>query len=352
MKAANMPSQTDSELATQPPRASNGKTALPTPTRNARRHGKVRRSTIATWPEFKRVLRDNDSRLAAYVRMDRRNGVRLTRAERVEIDPSAALFLDAANAHARIFYTRITRRVLLERLNALELDVPVAFVTLISRRYTLGLSCAREVNLRSLKAWIRAELPDCSFVGMVEPAFYGNVGVVMDGGTRAVSWHAHFILWGVGRARLAALIDSVSRRNRTLVPGITAGHSRFLRRDQFERKILYMMKGAISEYRVWQDKDVFDPKTGEVVHVGTGGFEQAKQDLRSGDLARMTRVFSGKHLDDLAFAAGDGKEILRAINTEALAYYNRWLRVHAPRRGAILLAQWRPMQSAGSMRLG
>ena len=272
--------------------------------------------------------------------------MRLTRAELIEIDPAAAFLLYAASAPARIAYTRIMRRVLLARLGELDPGEPIAFVSLIERGYTLGLRRAGEIDLLSLKAWVRAELPGCSFVGMIEPAYYGNVGVAKDGGSRAVSWHAHLILWGASRARLAALIESVSRRKLTLVPGVTAGHSRLLRRDEIEGQIHYMMKGAISEYRVWQDKDVFDETTGELVHLGTGRFQQGKQPLRPGDLSRMARVFSGKYLDDLAFAAGDGKEFLRAINAEAFAPYHRWLRRHGPRRGAILLAQWR-LQSGG-----
>lgn len=289
-----MPSTQPLRPSTQPSTRSTGKTTLQTPLTPARHRGKGRGSPLTSWPAFKQVLRENGTRLARYLHMDRRNGVRLTRAELLELDPAAAPFLDAANAPARIAYTRIMRRLLLARLTELPPTEAIAFVTLVERRYTLGLARAGRINLRSLKAWVRAELPGCSFVGVVEPAFYGNVGVSEQGGARAVSWHAPLILWGASPARLAALIDSVSRRKLTLVPGVTAGYSRLLRRDEIERQILYMMKGAINEYRVWQDKDVFDPRTGEVLHVGTGRFQQAKQELRSGDLARMARVFSGR----------------------------------------------------------
>ena len=260
---------------------------------------------------------DNDQRLKTYQHHGRRDRVLLNRSELDQLDPAAAHLLYATNARARIKYTRIARRKLLAQLGERGTREPVAFVSLVNRRYTLPVAEAGMVDLVSLKAWVRAELPGTSFVGVAEAAFYGNVHLAETGVPQAVCWHTHLLLWGVGRVRLAELIKSVSRRNLTLVPGAAAGHSRLLRPDKIEAQIIYMFKGAVSEYRIWQHREDVADEFGELRREGTGKFYQRKQPLRLGDLARMTRVLSDQYLDGLTFAAGEGKPILKAINEAA-----------------------------------
>ena len=278
---------------------------------------------MITWPVFKGAVRDADRQLGDYLHRDRRNGVRLTRDERLRLDTSAAHFHYAVNAASRISYARIFRRHLMAMVGELGTSEPVAFVTLIDGRFTLGLDVAADVDLRRLQAWVRAELPGCSFVGMTEAALYTNVGVVRAGMKRAVSWHVHLIVWGVGEERLAALIASLNTRRRTLVPGVTAGHYRILRDEEIEGQAIYMLKPPISDHRIYERRKwVSDRETGELHNEGTGRFKQRKGPLKPGHLARMNQVMADKLLDHLAFAAGDGKAVLDAINAEALAPYH------------------------------
>lgn len=324
LKAAPMPTNAIVHPSNPAPKPSNGEMALQTPTPRQR---KGTRTPLTSWPEFKRVLINNDRRLRDYQHHGRRDRVLLHRSELDQLDPAAAHLLHATNARARIKYTRIARRKLLAQLGERGTREPVAFVTLVNQRYTLPVAEAGTIDLVSLKAWVRAEMPGCSFVGVAEAALYGNVGLAGESAARAVCWHAHLLVWGVGRAQLAELIKSVSRRNLTLVPGAAAGHSRLLRPDKIEAQIIYMFKGAVSEYRIWQHREDVADKFGELRREGTGKFYQRKQPLRLGDLARMTRVLSDQYLDGLTFAAGEGKPILKAINEAALAPYRRWLDV-------------------------
>ena len=243
------------------------------------------------------------------------------------------------NAASRINFTRIACGHLMAAVGSLGTSEPISFVTLIDERFTLGLDTAHNINLVKLQAWARAELPGCSFVGMVEAALYTNVGLVKAGMKRAVSWHIHMIVWGVSEARLVELIASLNARRRTLVPGVTAGHYRMLEPEEVQGQLIYMLKPPISDHRIYQRKRTLsDRETGELHVEGTGRFKQRKGALKPGNLARMVKVMADRTLDRLAFAAGEGRAVLETINTEALAPYNRWLRVHGPRRGAILLA--------------
>jgi len=67
-----------------------------------------------------------------------------------------------------------------------------------------------------------------------------------------------------------------------------------------------------------------DLETGEITRVPTGRFTMKKRDIRPRDAVHMCRVFAGRSIDEFAFAAGNGRAVLRAINREALAPFNHW----------------------------
>lgn len=228
------------------------------------------------------------------------------------------MYLPANNTAARMRYARITAEHLNGAIGALAPDQPVFFVTLINREHTVREDEAASFSVRRLHAWTHQMLRGCSYVGMVEGAYYSNLDVTGAGYQRAVSWHVHMIVWGISEAELAAIIQAANRRYRCMINGITPAHYRPLMRSEVFGQALYMNKGQISEYRLLQRKrTVTDEETGEITKEGTGRFRQKKRDLRPGAMARMCTVFAGRRLDKLAFAGGPGKDILSAINHEA-----------------------------------
>ncbi len=282
-----------------------------------------KRHAITSEAEFIAAHKAADTRFRNYYVDNRKGSVRLSRAEFDQITPRDGMFLNAANATARINYVKIAAKHIKAKVGALAQSAPVAFTTLIEERFNVGLKEAANFDVESLQAWVRRRLPECSFIGMVEAALYTN-NVVNAGMDRTVSWHAHVLVWGTTQKRLDALIAKANRRYKTLVPGVTPGHCRMLKSKGVEAQTYYMFKGLINAYRVWAPKrTVVDPQTGEITKEFTGRFEQGKDDLRPGDHARMVRVFANKTIDQLAFAAGRGEALLAAINREALAPFER-----------------------------
>jgi hypothetical protein len=100
-------------------------------------------------------------------------------------------------------------------------------------------------------------------------------------------------------------------------------------------KTLYMLKAPQSEHRVYPMKaEEIDEETGEFLRRPTGRFKQKKRPLRSGDMAKMCKVLAEKCLDQLAFAGGAGKPVLKAIRADALAPLRREEAREAAQRAA------------------
>lgn len=290
------------------------------------------RVPLNTWTAFEAAHRAAENKLAQYLERGRKGSVGLDRDTLTELDRPQVMFLPANNADARLRYARITAEHLDRVGGMLSPDQAAFFVTFINRDHAVREDEAASFDIRRLHSWTRQILGRCSYVGMAEGAFYGNVDVVGAGYKRAVSWHTHAIVWGISELELAGIISAANARNRSLIDGIAPAHYRPLNRAEVGGQALYMSKGQISEYRVWPRKrSIIDPRDGVISIVGTGRFSQAKRNLRPGDMARMCRVFAGRCLDQLAFGGGAGKEILKAIRHEAGAD----LRRHEGREAAL-----------------
>ena len=133
------------------------------------------------------------------------------------------------------------------------------------------------------------------------------------------------LVWGPTEAELAARIDDINRRFITAIPGHTAAHYRPLQLEEVFGQGLYMSKGQINEYRVWpRTEDLVHHETGEVIKVNTGDYEVKKRPLRPGDAIHLCRAFAFRTIDSLAFANGDGRAVLDAVNRTALARFSYW----------------------------
>lgn len=276
------------------------------------------RKPLNTWPRFIAAHTEDPRRMARYLELGHKNHVQLTREAEIDIEPSSALYLPANNHAARIDYTRIATAHVIPFTESLPGSTPVFWVTLIAERFTDPLDRAGDFDPFPLQQWARAILPGCSFVGMVEAALYSNVGLVLNGLQKVVSWHTHLLLWGVTAQRMTKLRDRINQRVSTMIPGIKAAHFRQLQPEEIDGQALYMLKAPVNEYRVYPMKEtVADDDTGEITTPTTGRFRTKKYQLGPGDLVRMTNIMSGKTLDTLSFAAGQGRTVLKAINFEA-----------------------------------
>ncbi|WP_267422926.1 hypothetical protein, partial [Methylobacterium sp. GC_Met_2] len=272
-----------------------------------------------TWPRFL-AYHSDDPRSIARSEERRLAAVQLTRAARDEIDPEAAFRLSACNYAARIAYAQIATDHVTRFTASLPRSTPVFWVTLIRDSYTLPYDEAADLDLFKLQQWVRAELRGASFVGMVEAALYTNADAVRADWKRAISWHPHLLVWGISEQRMTEIRDSLNRRCRALIPGVAAAHFRPLQLEQVEGQVLYMLKSPLNEYRIITKRRwVTDQETGEPVREFTGKFKSRKFQLGPGDLVRMANLLAGKRLDRLAFAAGDGRAVLSAINCAARA---------------------------------
>lgn len=207
-------------------------------------------------------------------------------------------------------------------LNRSPRNTPIFWVTLIAEQFTVPLDQAGDFDPFPLQQWARAMLRGCSCVGMVEAALYSNVGLVLHRLQKAVSWHMHLLVWGKTAQQMTVLRDNINRRVKTMVPGVKAAHFRQIRPDKIQGQVLYMLKAPMNEYRIYAMKETVDDEdTGEFTTPLTGQFRTKKYQLDPGDLVRMVNIMSGQALDDLSFAAGQGRSLLNAIILEARAPY-------------------------------
>src|SRR3954466_1674520 len=170
-----------------------------------------------------------------------------------------------------------------------------SWVTLIPNQFVVPEDAAASFDPKRLQAWARQELRGLSFISMVEPALYTNVGDIMAGVRRVVSWHVHAIAWGVIEARLAAIKDGINNRYEALLPGVDVAKFELVANDDVVGKALYMLKAPQSEYRVYPKRtEKIDRETGEITTPTTGRFKQRKRPLRPGDMVRMCKVLADK----------------------------------------------------------
>lgn len=204
---------------------------------------------------------------------------------------------------------------------------PVFWVTLIAAEFTTPLDADGDCEPRRLMAWTRAVLGPCSFVGIVEAAFYSNVRLIRKRMQRVVSWHVHLLVWDISTAEVKAARDRVNRRYQTLVPGVAAAHFASITPAQVMAKACYMLKAPFTDYSVYpRRRERVDAATGEVTKVSTGRFSQQKREMRLGDMVRVCRIFAGRTVDQLTFAAGEGRAVLAGVNRDAPAVFSHWER--------------------------
>ncbi|MDN3589557.1 hypothetical protein [Methylobacterium adhaesivum] len=282
-------------------------------------------SDLTTWASFQDAHAHADAEREDYLHLGRRNSVKLDGQTYAELNPRVAFALPANNMVARTRYARVMGEHLERVAQTLPPGTPVFFVSLINREHTLSRRSRARFDTRRVVGWTHAELQGFNYVGMVEAAYFSNLRTLAGPNRRYLSWHTHMLLWGPTEAELAGRIEGINRRFITVVPGRTAAHYRRLELEEVFGQGLYMTKGQINEYRAWPKRiEVANPDTGEVLKLPTRNYTVKKRPLRPGDAVHLCRAFAGRTINDLAFAARDGRAVLDEINREALAEFHRW----------------------------
>ena len=286
---------------------------------------RVELAPLTTCETFVSAHRAAHSQRENYLHPGYRRRPSLDRATRADLQPRNAFLLPANNMFARISYAQLMGEHLERHALALPPEQPMFFVTLINRVHTVPRRAAHRFKVRSLIGWSHEILRGASYVGMVEGAYFSNLRTLGGPGRRFVSWHTHLVLWERTEAEVAALCKTINARHITAIPGRVAAHYRPLQLEEVFGQGLYMSKGQINEYRVWpKSQKLRHPATGEVFRRPSGGWEVKKRPLRPADAIHLCQAFAGRHIDDLAFAAGEGREVLRSLNRAALAEFDHW----------------------------
>jgi hypothetical protein len=160
-----------------------------------------------------------------------------------------------------------------------------------------------------------------SYIGMIEPGYYNVVYDEFENQQKnVVSWHGHFLVWGVSKEGLANHLAKITPRFTPIMPGLCAVHKKRIPPEQFGYKLWYILKAPRKEYSIGRRRDC-NQKT------GAAKFKQNSRDLRPGNRVKLFHLMRDMYLDNLAMAGGEGSELLRRIKYEALREYrtkNGW----------------------------
>jgi hypothetical protein len=233
---------------------------------------------------------------------------------------SDAFYLPAVNTKARIKWGHVFIRQLYHFFNLAEDDngpIEPVFLVTLAEKSGLTKDRARPINLSRIKRKLAAGLVGLSYIGMIEPGYYNNIYDQAQGKQRnVVSWHGHFLVWGVSRKQLNRHLDKIKPRFTPIMPGLCAVHKKRIAPDQFGYKLWYIVKSPRKEYSIGLRLDS-DGSTGKA------RFKQNSRNIRPGHRVKLFNIMRDVYLDQLAMAGGEGRQILQDIKYEALRDYRR-----------------------------
>ncbi|MER9836128.1 hypothetical protein NKJ28_14255 [Mesorhizobium sp. M0145] len=224
--------------------------------------------------------------------------------QRMERRKGMSLF--AVNVRSRIQLAWAADREF-AKLVSRRRDEEFYFVTLSPKEFAIPIEMAPSFDHKSLRMWAKEQLRGLNYVGMIEAAYYSNYNPIPGRRSAMVSWHVHAIVWGCSARRITAVVERVNAVCEPLIPCRAAAHARGMAGDTAAKRIFYMLKIAINNYRVYAKKgDVVDQLTGEVTVGNTGEMVTRKSRLRPGQAVKMAVVMGNRTLPVLMFSAGEG----------------------------------------------
>lgn len=240
------------------------------------------------------------------------------RLNRDVLEASGAFCLPAVNPYARIKWGRIFIREVFrffdmsdDQMHPHELAY---FVTLVDGDLVTT-AAPQKINVQGIRRKLGGRLRGINYIGMIEPAYYGNVfGIHGDGIKDLVSWHGHFLVWGLDQRKIADHVKGINCRCHGIMPYLDAAHQKQIEYGQFGYKLWYIVKSPCKEYSIGKLSKP-DKRTGATK------FRHNKRDIRPGTRVKLFYLMRPLYLDQLAMAGGKGRALLNCIKTAALRDY-------------------------------
>jgi len=267
-----------------------------------------------------------DETLAYFRRKERKAGDLLFDAvwknDRENIDllrAEHAFYLPTVNAKARIKWGTLLIRELFAYFkvpeNASDPEIPVFFVTLADKSL-ITTAEPQAIDIELFKRKLGGRLRGLNYIGMIEPAFYHNAFDIMSQQTPPlVSWHGHFLIWGIRRKRLSRIIRKLNSKLEAVMPDFAAAHWKQVERGKFGKKICYVAKSPCKEYSVG--------KYAEAGKEGEPRYKHNSREIRPGTRVKLFHLMEPLYFDQLTMAGGDGVEILNRMKFGGLQRYRR-----------------------------
>jgi hypothetical protein len=232
---------------------------------------------------------------------------------------SQATLLTAVNREARRKWAKIFIREVFEHFDLSDSEYhpsqPTFHVT-IADASLCTTNEPQRIPLKKIKSKLAkafAQLPEASFIGMIEPGYYANVAKEINSNRRLISWHGHFLVWGVARKDLRAWRKRLREQFRGLMPGMRGIAVKKVRKGRFGPTMEYLLKFQRKEYCIGRRSGT-NPKTGEP------RYRHYSRKLRRGNAVKLFRVMAHAelYLHHMALAGGEGSGILKEIKRQAL----------------------------------
>lgn len=229
-----------------------------------------------------------------------------------------AIDMFAMNLHTRIVFAEKTDHYIQHRLTVGEIT-DAFFVDIACKKHIRSISDIQTFDLEKIRKWMSARLKDMNFFGALDAAYYYDGTPLTNKKEPAVCWHGHFLVWGTTQKLLKKRQKKTNERFKAAWPG---GKCFYFKGwpDNIEGRAMYMMKAPQSEYSVAlykEQKETFDPETGEIVETEIDKAKQYKRPLRPGSFKNIVELYSRVGMRDVLIADGQGKSLLSEVMSGA-----------------------------------
>ena len=230
-----------------------------------------------------------------------------------------AFYLPAVNSKARIKWATAFIEETFKYFDLDENDEgpgePVFLVTIADKPHVTT-DQAANIDFQAIRRKLAGALQGLNYIGMIESGYYNAIYDEKDCLQKnIVSWHGHFIVWGITGKELLQWRDKIAYRVAPIMLDMCAIHIKAIPPDQFGHRLWYINKSPRKEYSVGKRSKPNDH--------GLPRYKQNSRPLRPGHRVRLFYMLRYVTLPELAMAGGDGRELLRKIKYEALREYRR-----------------------------
>lgn len=225
-----------------------------------------------------------------------------------------AFYLPAVNTKARIKWGHEFIRQIYRFFNLADDDhgpIEPVFLVTLAEKSGLTSDQPQHIHLSHIKRKLAAGMVGLSYIGMIEAGYYNNIYQSGKNRNNVVSWHGHFLVWGVSRKQLNRHLNKIKPRFKPIMPGLCAVHKKRIEPDQFGYKLWYIIKSVRKEYSIGRRLDS-DKRT------GNARFKQNSRNIRPGNRVKLFNLLREIYLDQLAMAGGEGRQLLQQIKYKAL----------------------------------